>query len=278
MRLALSEYGTPGGEPVFFCHGWPGSRQQASGFDAAAKTFGFRLLSLDRPGIAQSARQPKRTLRDWPLLLEEVAARLGVEQFRVVGISGGGPYALVTAWAFPDRVVSASTVCGAPRISEMRDRSSLMPAYRILIGAYEKSPAAVRLFFHLARPFARVPVARPLRPFLRKFLGKTDAEALADPAIFAICHDTFREAWEGSADGVFEDAQIYALPWNFDPGEIRTRVDVWHGRDDGNFRWPLAESLAAQIPGAHFHLVENEGHQSLPFRQAHAILAKMRSA
>lgn len=277
LRLALDEYGAPDGEPVFFCHGWPGSRRQASRLDAAAKEFGFRLLALDRPGIALSERPPTRTLADWPALLAEVAEQLGVGRFRIVGVSGGGPYALITAWRFPDRVIFAATVCGAPPIGEMRDRSQLMPAYRMLLRIHGRSPSAVRWLFRVMRPFTAFPIPQPLRPLVLKLVGKTDAEALADPAIFEICHGTFREAWAGSADGVFDDAQVYAMPWGFAPEEIRTRVDVWHGRDDRNFHWQLAKSLAARIPNARLHLVENEGHYSLPFRQAHAILSAMRA-
>ena len=278
LRLALAEYGARDGEPVFFCHGWPGSRNQAVRLDAAAKEFGFRMISFDRPGIALSDRQPQRTLRDWPPLLEEIAARLGVGKFRIVGVSGGGPYALISAWAFPDRVLAAVTVCGAPPIAEMRDRSLLMPPYRILLALHDKQPAAVRSLFRVMRPFAGIPMIGWMRPLVLKLIGKADADALSDPAIFAVCFGTFREAWEGSADGVFEDAQVYAQPWGFAPEEIRAPVQMWHGCEDRNFHWQLAESLAARIPGAHLRLVENEGHYSLPFRQAHAILGAMRAS
>ena len=277
LRLAWSQYGAPDGEPVFFCHGWPGSRRQAVRLDAAAKEFGFRLLSLDRPGVALSERPETRTLRDWPPLLEEVAAQLGVGHFRIVGVSGGGPYALISAWAFPDRVISAATICGAPPIAEMRDRGLLSPVYRKLIDFYTIRPKNVRWLFRLLRPFVGMPFPHPLRPFVLKCLGGADGDALADPAVFDICHQTFREAWTGSADGVFDDAQIYVQPWGFAPEEIRVPVSVWHGRDDRNFRWPLAEALAARIPGARLHLVENEGHYSLPFRQARAVLGGFRT-
>ena len=277
LSLAWEEYGARDGEPLFFCHGWPGSRRQAVRLDAAAKEFGFRLISLDRPGIALSERPPMRTLQDWPSLIEEVASRFKVERFRIIGVSGGGPYALITAWAFPDRVLSVATVCGAPPIAEMSDRSSLMPPYRLLLELHRRSPGTVKWLFRTMRPFVHLPIPRAMRPFVLKLLGKSDAAALRDPAVFDICYDTFREAWAGSADGVFDDAQIYAWPWGFSPEEICVPVDVWHGRDDRNFHWHLAESLAGKIPGARLHLVENEGHYSLPFSQAHTILGELRA-
>ena len=107
-------------------------------------------------------------------------------------------------------------------------------------------------------------------------LAHSPLATLRDPATFNICWENYRDAWLGGADGVFADAEIYAQPWGFAPEEIKVPVHLWHGREDRNFRWPLAEALAARIPGAQFHLVENEGHYSLPFRQARAILGKFR--
>jgi pimeloyl-ACP methyl ester carboxylesterase len=275
-RIAWEEFGTPDGEPVIFCHGWPGSRRQAGRLDGAAKEFGFRILSFDRPGIARSTRPERRTLGDWPPLIEEAARQLCVEKFRILGVSGGGPYALITAWAMPDRVLGAATVCGAPPIAELESHGDLIAAYRALIRLHARRPGAVRWLFRAMRPLVRLPLPRWFRPLMLNILRDTDGLALRDPGIFDACYESFREGWLGSADGVFEDAIIYVQPWGFALEEIRAPVHVWHGRDDRNFRWPLAQSLAARIPGAEFRLVEGEGHYSLPFRQARRILGEWR--
>ncbi len=276
QRLALAEYGARDGEPVFFCHGWPGARQQAERLGAAGGEFGFRLISFDRPGIARSSLPAHRTLADWPLLLAEAADRLGVEKFRIAGVSGGGPYALISAWALPDRVLAAATICGAPEIAAMHDRSLLLPAYRALLAMNHRSPTAVRWLFRGLRPFVRMPLPRGLRPLVLKAVGDADARTLADPALFDLCYEAFREAWLGSADGVFADAQIYAKQWGFSPEEIKVPVFIWHGRDDTNFHWSLAEDLGRRIPGSRVTIVEDEGHYSLPFNAARAILSALK--
>lgn len=276
QRLAVCEFGAPGGEPVIFCHGWPGSRRQGDRLHAAGRELGFRILSFDRPGIALSSPQTARTLRDWPRLMEEAAGLLGVERFRVVGVSGGGPYALVTAWAMPGRVEAAAVICGAPPIAELADGRQLMGLYRLLLTLHRRNPELVRWAFRGMRPFARVRLPKALRPLVVMGLGKSDAEALRDPVTFDAYYEAFREAWRGDADGVFEDAQLYAQPWGFAVEEIRVPVRFWHGREDRSFAWPLAEALSARIPGAQLEIVENEGHYSLPFRQARRILEGMR--
>ncbi len=64
-RVAFSEYGDPNGEPVMFCHGWPSSRLMAQFTHDAARELGVRIISPDRPGIADSSFVAGRKLLDW---------------------------------------------------------------------------------------------------------------------------------------------------------------------------------------------------------------------
>src|SRR3982750_344347 len=100
-HLAFMEYGNPSGWPVIFCHGWPSSCTMAELTDAAARQLGVRIISPDRPGISGSAMVMNRKLLDWPPIVERLADQLGFGKFRMLGISGGAPYAFVSAWAMP---------------------------------------------------------------------------------------------------------------------------------------------------------------------------------
>ena len=53
-KLGYVEYGDPNGKPLFFFHGWPGSRFSGGETDKAAKKLGIRVISTDRPGIGLS--------------------------------------------------------------------------------------------------------------------------------------------------------------------------------------------------------------------------------
>src|ERR1039457_2723442 len=123
-RIAIEEYGDPKGVPVIFCHGWPSSRTMAQLTDDAAREVGVRIISPDRPGIRDSSFQPNRTLLDWPPVMREIAEQVGLEKFRVLAISGGTPYAFVTAWAMSERVEAIAVVSGATPISELPDHDS----------------------------------------------------------------------------------------------------------------------------------------------------------
>src|SRR5450755_1039263 len=120
-RIAIDEYGDPNGVPVIFCHGWPSSRTMAQLTDDAAREVGVRIISPDRPGIRDSSFHANRTLLDWPPVMREIAEQMGLEKFRVLAISGGAPYAFVTAWAMSERVEVIAVVSGATPISELPD-------------------------------------------------------------------------------------------------------------------------------------------------------------
>src|SRR5438034_7461562 len=132
-RVAFSEYGDTSGEPVMFCHGWPSSRLMAQFTHDAARELGVRIISPDRPGIADSSFVARRKLLDWPPLVAELADFLKLEKFRVLGISGGAPYAYALAWAMPERVRVIAVVSGAPNINVPRDHIGLLSLYRWLM-------------------------------------------------------------------------------------------------------------------------------------------------
>ena len=276
--IAISEYGAPEGMPIFFAHGWPSSRTMAQLTDEAARKLNLRIISPDRPGIRDSTLIPERKLLDWPPLLAELADRLGIVQFRMLGISGGAPYTLAAAWALPERVEAVAVVSAAPPLSEMEDRSGLLLLYRWLLFFYPRHRELLRWSFHAARPFLSRKVPIRFRPLLLKLLQPCDANVLRDIAAFEACFESQRQAWRASADGLMIDAEIYARPWGFSLEEISIPVRLWHGKRDRSFHWRLAESLGKRLRHCQTRLVEEEGHYSLPIRHMEEILADLRAA
>ena len=110
-RLAYAEYGDPLGIPVVYCHGFPGSRLEAALFHDTAKQGGVRVISADRNGLGDSDYLPNRTMLDWPDDVAAMADALGLDRFHLLGVSGGGPYALACAYRIPERLKGLALVC-----------------------------------------------------------------------------------------------------------------------------------------------------------------------
>jgi pimeloyl-ACP methyl ester carboxylesterase len=273
--VAFCEYGDPLGAPIFFCHGWPSSRTMAAITDEAARKLNLRIISPDRPGIRDSKFDPNRTLLDWPPLLRELAAHLQIEKYRILGISGGAPYAYAAAWMLPEQVEAIAVVSGAPPIAELEDRSGLLALYNRLLALRRTRPGLLRFLFQVARLFAARKVPIRLRPLLLRILQPCDANVLRDTKSFEACFESARQAWRSSAMGVMIDADIYAQPWGFSLEDVHVPVRLWHGKRDRTFSFRLAEEIAARLPNCEFHLFENAGHFSLPIRHAEEILSDL---
>lgn len=278
--IAFEEYGGSSGVPVIFCHGWPSSRTMARLTDEPARELGIRIISPDRPGIGGSTLHTDRKLSDWVRVVERLLDHLHVDGFRMLGISGGAPYAYATAVAMPERVRAIAIVGGAPPLAEMTATEGLLPLYRWMLWFYRKQPRLLRGLFQLARPVLSVRPPVRLRPLVLKMLllRKCDAESLRDAAAFEAIFESQRRAWRTSAEGVMSDAQIYAHPWGFAMEDVKVPVRLWHGTEDRAFSVQLAEELAKRLPNCKARFIENAGHYSLPIRHMREILVDLMSA
>ncbi len=126
-KIGVHEYGDKNGFHAFYFHGFPGSRLDGKifEFDKTASILKIRLICLDRPGIGLSDFNKKRKLLDWPILVSSVADSLNIKEFSVLGLSGGGPYALACAYSISERICSISIVSGMGPSSYKETKSDL---------------------------------------------------------------------------------------------------------------------------------------------------------
>jgi pimeloyl-ACP methyl ester carboxylesterase len=275
-RLGFRQYGDLSGEPLIYFHGWPASSSQGEFLDAAGAKYGMRVIAIDRPGLGKSSRIPERNFLHVPPLVEELAEALQLGPCDVLGMSGGGPYALACAWALPHRVRTAVVCCGAPPADTPEARRKFSPVFRALLALQRRCPGALRL---LLAPLVMACRIRPPWPLLRLMtmtLGPRDREFFGDRARFDRFYPSFREAIRSGRQALYDDGICYAHPWPFDVSEIRVPVRIWHGTGDTNFHHSLAARVASRIPNAVIHLRE-EGHYSLPGFCAAEILCDLAS-
>ena len=276
-QVALCEYGSANGPPVFFFHGWPSSRTMAQLTENAARELNVRIISPDRPGIRDSSFQPNRRLIDWPEVVEQLADQLRLDRFHVLAFSGGAPYAYAAAWKLRDRVRGAAIASGAPPIVDLSDHSGLLPLYRKMIWLYRNSPQTLRAFFYVTGALASIRPPARLRPLMLKVLRlrECDSQSLEDTVAFEACFESQRRAWLSSVKGLIQDAEIFGKPWEFRLEDIDVPVRLWHGTEDRAFSVEVAKYVASRIPTCELRFVEGEGHYSLPIRHMREILSDL---
>jgi pimeloyl-ACP methyl ester carboxylesterase len=250
-RLSVEAAGDLSGSPVFLLHGTPGSRVGPRPRSLLLHRLGVQLISFDRPGYGGSDRLPGRTVADVAMDVAAIADAYGLEQFAVVGRSGGGPHALACAALLPDRVSRAAVLVSlAPREADGLDWFGGMADSNV--DAYA-GPAG-RLDRVIARLTETADTVRDdpasLIAMLYGEMTEDDRRVVADAGIRLSLMRAYAEALRQSPYGWIDDVQAFRTEWGFDPASVNVPVLLWHGERDmfspvSHSRW-----LGSRIPDA----------------------------
>ena len=116
--LCYQLFGEPDGYPVCYCHGFPSSRLEARLAHKAARVLGACVIAADRPGFGRSDFKPGRQMRDWVQVASDLMDSLGHTRFSVLGISGGGPYAMLMGEHLAHRIHRIGIVGGLGSLTD----------------------------------------------------------------------------------------------------------------------------------------------------------------
>ncbi len=257
--IGYAEYGDPRGKPLFFFHGIPGSRLFRPPDEVTTKA-GVRLICAERPGYGESTFQPGRCKLDWPNDVAQLADKLGIQRFAVMGHSAGGPYALACAYALPKRVAMAVTLSGAgPADAPGASKGLIL-----------QNALAFRFGRYLPGWLLRAVASRIYSAHQAALIAGIDRDAgtraAADQALYdqpdirKVCDESEIEGLRPGMQGVAWDVWLMVRPWGFSLQEIRVPVQIWHGTTDTQTSTQMARYMAAQIPDAKCTICEGEAH------------------
>jgi len=272
--MGYCEYGDPMGMPVIFCHGYPASRLQATLTQSVAKQIGLRIVSADRPGFGLSDPLPGRNLLDWPRDVTVLSDTLGIERFAVLGVSGGGPYALACGYTLAARVSTVSVICGLAPLSAQgilaHTNWLAWPSYFLA----RRAPLVLRIFHALI-------ILSILRPYQERLLRWMMSRSVADRKILerkdilVQITASMQESLRQGVAGVNSEFLLYARDWCFNLSKIQVPVHLWHGDRDTTVSLSHARYLAGILPNATLTVVPGEGHFSLPIVHMATILREL---
>lgn len=255
-KLAYAEYGKQDGYPVMYFHGTPSSRLEPAviGEDVWSR-LGLRVIAPDRPGMGDSDFQPKRGFSDWPKDVVVLADTLGLEQFAVLGNSGGGGYAMVCAAKIPERlsaVVIVSGSCGRMDSPE----------------ALNNLPVPNRLFWILTRyaPFMMPLLLKAMSGSspdqMKKGLHPADLAVVEQPGRVEAFLQMIQAAIHQGTKGPLWDMRLYVGKFDFQLDEVQMPLKLFHSEQDGNVPIALVRRVVAELPSAELIIYENEAHLS----------------
>lgn len=270
-QISFSSTGAAHGFPVLYMHGSVGSPlRRTPEMDAAIAAHDLRYLMVDRPGFRGSDPLPGRSVGALAADIEELADALGFGRFAVVGVSAGAPYALACAHRLGDRL--SATLVVSPVTGPLHRSPGAQLRFRAPLAVLRGAPWLVRAIGIGIRGFVR---RWPQTTARLMSLGASSADRglLARPEDRDAAAARFLEALRGGARPMIEDYRVCCEPWGFEPAEVTTPVEVWHGARDKLV--PLAEvrRLTEELPLGRLVLVLDGGHFLYKTRIAEILAA-----
>ncbi len=272
-RIAYAEYGSPHGRTVLYCHGFPGSREEARLLLPAIRDLGVRVLAPDRPGYGGSDPKRGRRLSDFARDAIALLDTLGLGSVAVMGVSGGGPYALSLLAAYPERITRLALVgaLGPPE--------AIAACHRDFVPFVARAWRLAQTMRALLAPVTVWPLVRLLRLRGRlgdvRFLAGADEAVLADARVREVLIGSQREGLRQGGWGAAQDLVLYLRPWDFRVTQTSPPVTLWAGEDDRVVPVAMVYELGRLLPQAGLRVIPGEGHYSLPVHYARAILADL---
>lgn len=260
-RIGFAEFGTPQGRAVIWLHGTPGARRQ---IPVEARRFArqhdLRIVGIDRPGIGSSSPHLYGSMREFAADLEAVADGIGLDELIVIGLSGGGPYALAAGHAFPDRVQAVGVLGGvAPTVGPDAIGGGLVALGKRLspLIAVGRVPIGVGLTGAI-----RVvkPLASPGLDLFARLSPAGDRALLERPEFKAMFLDDLLNGSRKQISAPLADVLLFSRPWGFDLADVAVPVHWWHGDADHIIPFDHGVHAVTRLPDAELHVLPGESH------------------
>jgi len=260
-RLSFAEYGPRRGPAIVWMHGTPGARRQIPlEVREYADQQGVRIIGLDRPGIGCSTPYLYPDVVDWTGDLELLLDTLAIDTVRLIGLSGGGPYALAAGAALPDRVHGVGVLGGvAPTRGEdaveggiIQLAVSLAP---LLVATRVPLGIALTQGIRLVRP-----LAGPALDLYAAVQPPGDKNLLSRPEFKAMFLDDLLNGSRFQTLAPINDLILFTRHWGFDLADVRVPVRWWHGTDDHIVPLRHGQQVVDRLPDATMSLIDGESH------------------
>jgi pimeloyl-ACP methyl ester carboxylesterase len=260
-QIGFAEFGAPWGRAFFWFHGTPGARRQIP-IEARvhAEQNNIRLIGIDRPGIGSSTPHRYKNIRACGDDLRTIADTLGIDKMAVIGLSGGGPYALASAAVLSDRVVAAGVLGGvAPFLGDEGITSGLMNLGKRAAPLLRLGGDPLRIGASLVIRMIR-PVANPALYLYAAVSPEGDRRLLTRPEFAAMFLDDLLNGSRKQLAAPFNDVILFTRDWGFRLDEVKVPVRWWHGDSDHIVPFAHGEHVVSLLPDAELIVLPGESH------------------
>ena len=275
-RIGYAEYGDPEGATVLAIHGTPGSRLMFALTDKAACERGLRIFAPERPGYGLSDFRRKDGLVEAAEDLRCSPMLLGLRRFALIGVSGGGPYAVAAAASMAERVALLALISPVGPIAECRGKIRMSKLHRFIFTKIGRSRPSVASFFWSLRHVVRYAPDLAYRGLMQR-VAPADRSVLLRGEVKANLQTALREGLRPGIAGARQDLRLFCAPWGLKLEEIDVPSVIWQGSDDTIVPPGAAYHLAETLPNCRLDVVQGGGHYWV-FGEFHRVLDAVAAA
>jgi pimeloyl-ACP methyl ester carboxylesterase len=256
-KLEVTEYGERAGHPTFFFHGLIGSHHQASYISDEAGRFGIRIIAPNRPGVGRSEFIERKTALESVADVEDVAEALQLDEFSLIGISGGTPYALAALSRLAHRVKTVTLISGMGPMRLPGALRGMDRRRRVALEVGSRFPAVARRGFRKAlKRFMADPVK--LLDRLIATWSVPDQVVFKRKAVYDLFMQDLHQVFTAGAGPVTLAHELglyrnYGVLLRDLPRD--KQITLWHGLSDNIVPPAMACKMAMALPNCEAHLV-----------------------
>jgi pimeloyl-ACP methyl ester carboxylesterase len=253
------------GHPVLYFHGTASSRLEVMLLKDLAEMGGLQIIGVDRPGYGSSTYCKRKSLQNFNGDMEFLVHSLGLENFTILGWSGGAAFALAYLAQYPERVTKA-VVAAAPNLPFDVSTAHNFPFARYILKVPFIASFAMRQLRRQVLKTSNAPSA-----FIKSSQGKqmlrgyseSDLRFFSDPDWLQLMYLSMTEAFrqESGVKAVVEEHKLFMKPWDFSfTGISSGKLVIWHGLEDKTCRVSNAYELSRLVKGSVLEVFSGKGH------------------
>ena len=270
-NIGYAIYGNKKNFPIFYFHGWPGSRFELKNIPLKKKK--CFIIALERPGYGISDPISKFKILDWPKIVLEVANKLKIKKFSIIGVSGGAPFALACANTIKNKRLKSIAIVCALAPSKAKGMNKGRVGMLLNLG---RKPFISWLIFN----FLRVRLLNGnLEKSFNKWKNKIPLPEI-DLKLFTMDRgrrlmENFKESVKHGITGVHRDANLYSNYWGFKLKNIKKKIFVWHGDKDLTVPIITNKYYKKKLKNKKIFIKPNEGHFSICYNFMNDIIQQV---
>ncbi|KAI9151493.1 Proline iminopeptidase [Paramyrothecium foliicola] len=269
-KLGYHTSGPADGTPVIYIHGHPDSGITITGplETRIAEELDIRWVGPDRPGVGLSTPYAAQTVLDYPADIRALAEQLQLQEYYILGTSGGTGFTLACAKDLPQSQLKGVGVCAGVGPLEC-GFESMDKLQQTALEGWRDYPAEFREHYEkeyvpLAQQDDTSALTERLRGELEAAFTGRDRDLLLQESAVEMAVKSLKQAWMQGAWAQAKGMEIHWQPWGFKLEDVSfPGIKLWYGEKDVSTTPVMGKYMAERLAGSKYREYAGASHYTI---------------